>query len=48
MAFFPEAKEFVITGGTFTSHAHGAEGEKGTYSFVLSLQQSLQSFFNLT
>ena len=34
MTFFPEAKEFIIAGGTFTSHAHSAEGQKGTCSFL--------------
>ena len=35
MAFFAEARDFTISGGTFTNHAHRPKGEKGAYSFVL-------------
>ena len=35
MAFFAEARDFTISGGTFTNNVHRAEGEKGAYSFVL-------------
>ena len=38
MAFFSEARDFTISGGTFTNHVHRAEGEKGAYYFVLSNQ----------
>lgn len=38
MAFFSEARDFTISGCTFTSHVHRPEGEKGAYSFILSTE----------
>ena len=43
MVFVAEARDFTISGGTFTNNVHRAEGEKGAYFLLYGLGASIMT-----